>query len=75
MERVEIVYRPYDAYTEIGEEIVDEFERYLIQEGIIHGLLGSRDELEMIIAENLRRRSNVTEKDIIETSNGEQTGE
>lgn len=71
MDRVEIVYRPYDRYTEIAGEIADEFERYLLQRGLINGLLGSRDELEMIIAEKLRRRDNVTEKDNSETSIGE----
>ena len=55
-EKVEIVYRPYDRYTELAEHIVVKWTRYLKLRGIIKGALGASDELEMIIAEELRIR-------------------
>lgn len=60
---VEIIYRPYDKYTEIGEVIVAKWTKYLQIRGFIHGCLGFSDELEMIIAEELRRRDNAISKE------------
>ena len=55
-EKVEIIYRPYDEYTEIGEFIVDKWTKYLKVRGFIKGELGFSDELKMIIAEELRKK-------------------
>lgn len=55
-DKVEIVYRPYDKYTEIAEFMVVKWTKYLKVRGFLHGGLGYSDELEMIIAEELRKR-------------------
>ena len=67
-EKVTIVYRPYDKYTEIGEVIANKFAKYLRQIGAIQGELGYIDELEMLIAEELRRRDDVTKESINKAS-------
>ena len=68
-DEVVIVYRPYDEYTEIGEFIVCQWEKYLHIRGVVKGQLGNSDELVMIIAEELRRRNNVITKESISEKN------
>ena len=57
-ERVDIVYRPHDRYTEIAEHIVNQWTKYLKMRGILKGELGHSDELEMLIAEEFRKECN-----------------
>ena len=72
----------YDEYTDFAMGIVNAWNAYLIQIGAIHGMLAYGEELGFLIAKDVRilmdqkkGELSVTEKDIIETSNGEQTGE
>jgi len=53
-DKVDIIYRPHDRYTEIAEYIVSQWEKYLQIKGVIRGELGYSVELQMIIAEELR---------------------
>jgi len=61
-DKVIIIYRPYDRYTEIAEYVVSEWTRYLKMKGVIKGELGFSDELEMLIAEEFRKEKNDTTK-------------
>jgi hypothetical protein len=58
-EKVEIIYRPYDRYTELAEHIVNQWTKYLKMKGIIKGELGYSDELEMLIAEEMRKDTKI----------------
>ena len=55
-DKVEIVYRPHDRYAELAEYMVYKWAKYLKIKGLLKGELGNSDELEMIIAEELRIR-------------------
>lgn len=54
-DKVVIVCRPYDKYAELAEYMVYKWAKYLKIKGLLKGELGASDELEMIIAEELRK--------------------
>lgn len=71
-EKVEIIYRSYDRYTEIAEYIVSQWTKYLKMRGTLKGELGFSDELQMLIAEEFRKEKNdITKKTSNEKTNDE----